>query len=258
MSGCDRFEREGLALLERDLPLDEHFENCPDCIAARETYARLRGMLNDSAPLETPREGWEARVRSTIVGEEAARIARADTAVEGLSQRAVAGQRRTAMSTDRQPGGRKRIRWLAAAAAIIAAAFLLPPGFRMLFQPTAEDPQLTFKIERGDRPSRRGEVPHPGDRLILQADTGAASHAELRVYRDDTELILRCSDSPPCVLRGTRLSATLVLEQLGIFQPLLITSEQPIPPPAGTLDEDAAAVLSRDGRFVLSEEIRVR
>ncbi len=226
MSGCDRFEREGLALLERDLPLDEHFENCPDCLAARETYARLRGMLDDSAPLETPREGWEARVRSTIAQPE--------------------------------PGGRKRIRWLAAAAAIIAAAFLLPPGFRMLFQPTAEDPQLTFKIERGDRPSRRGEVPHPGDRLILQADTGAASHAELRVYRDDTELILRCSDSPPCVLRGTQLSATLALEQLGSFQPLLITSEQPIPPPAGTLDEDAAAVLSRDGRFVLSEEIRVR
>ncbi len=222
MSGCDRFEREGLALLERDLPLDEHFENCPDCIAARETYARLRGMLDKSALLETPREGWEERVRSRIAQPEL--------------------------------GGRKWIWWLAPAAAVIAAAFLVP----WLFQPTAEDPRLTFEIARGDRPARRGAAPHPGDRLILQADTGAPSHAELRVYRDDTELILRCSDSPPCVLRGTRLSATLVLEQLGIFQPVLFTSEQPIPPPAGTFDEDAAAVLSRGGRVVLSEEIRVR
>ena len=223
MNGCDRFEREGLALLERDLPLDEHFENCPDCIAARETYSRLRGMLDDSAPLETPREGWEERVRSRMAQPER--------------------------------GGRKRIRWVAVAAAIIAAAFLVP----WMFQPNGEAPRLTFEIERGDRPARRGEVLHPGDRLILQADTGAASHAELRVYHDDTELILRCSDSPPCVLRGTRLSATLVLEQLGIFQPVLITSEQPIPPPAGTLDEDAAAVLSQGGRVVLLEEqIRVR
>jgi hypothetical protein len=220
MSRCDRFKREGLERLERGLPLDEHFESCPDCLTARESYARLRGMLDNSTPLEKPREGWEAEVRSRIAQSE--------------------------------PGKRKWIWRLAPAAAVI----LVVVAFQMI--PPTDEPQLTIEITRGDRPDRRGEDPHRGDQLTLDADTGAAPHAELRVYRDDTELILSCSDSPPCVLSGTRLSATLVLEQLGVFQPLLITSEQPIPPPGATLDEDAAAVLELGGSVVLSEEIRVR
>src|SRR5262245_39201357 len=38
VSACRRFETEGLLRLESGETLDEHFERCPDCLAARTAY----------------------------------------------------------------------------------------------------------------------------------------------------------------------------------------------------------------------------
>ena len=62
MSRCDRFEREALLRLEQGLPLDPHFDTCPDCRDARATYELLENAIVQAGSDLGPRLGWEDRV----------------------------------------------------------------------------------------------------------------------------------------------------------------------------------------------------
>ena len=66
MTKCDRFENEALLLLEQGQPLDEHFSTCPDCLAARAAYDRLRNGLSHLGEEGEPAPGWQARVWDRI------------------------------------------------------------------------------------------------------------------------------------------------------------------------------------------------
>lgn len=224
---CERFESEGLLRLEQGLPLDDHFATCPDCLAARAAYARLQEEIAAAGADLEPPPYWQSRVRATI---EARR--------------------------------RRSFRpwlWLGVPAGLAAAVLILvlvtgrwPAG------PARQPPTLLAEIEPGPGAVRRGDEPHPGDRLVLRATPGTARHAELRVYRHDTELVLRCSSEPPCVRRGSELRATLVLDAPGFYQPLLLVSARPLPAPSAGLDRDAGAALAAGAEAHLGPEIRVR
>ena len=88
MSGCSRFETEGVVALEQGQPLDEHFHTCADCQTALAAYERLRRELSSLDPHE-PRAGWEGRVRARIDRPARARTQWRPLAVAGLAAAAV-------------------------------------------------------------------------------------------------------------------------------------------------------------------------
>lgn len=222
MSRCDRFETEAVLLLERGLPLDEHFSACPDCLAARDFYDRLRQRLAAAGAEDQPPAGWQAGVWERIE------------------------QRR----------GRRRWRpWWGLVPAALAASLAA-----VLLVRTPEPTPAFLKAEVEAGPSlQRGEEAKPGDSLRLTASTGGARHAELRVYRNDAELILSCSTESPCSRKGEDLQATVVLDGIGRYQPLLLFSKSPLPKASTQgLDADTEAALAAGAEIELGKEIVVR
>jgi hypothetical protein len=223
VTGCSRFEEEALDRLEHGEPLDAHFETCPDCRAARAAYETLRrGLAETDAPPEPP-AGWQARV-----------WARIDS-----------GAPRTRRSWGR---------WLAPAAGLAAAAGLAVAVWR----PEPRPPGLDVSVESAMGAVRRSLEAQPGDRITLAASTGGRPQFELRVYRNDRSLLLRCSREPPCAVRRDEVRATLSLEERGSYQTLLVVSQQPIPEPRGEFDADAGAALDAGAEVVPGQEIQVR
>ena len=226
MSGCNRFAEEALLRIEQGLPLDDHFATCPDCLEARAVYERLRAGIASLESDLVPPARWQAEVWRRIE-----------------ERRAQRRRWRVWM----------RPRVLAAGLAAALAAFLL------LRIPMADLGRVALRaeVQRGAA-VLRGDEARPGDLLRLAATTGGATHAELRVYRNDRELLLRCADRQPCVRRGRSLRTVLALDAVGSYQSLLLVGEQPFPPPTADLDRDAAAALARGARVELGPAIVVR
>jgi anti-sigma factor RsiW len=226
VSSCDRFEREGLLQLERGHDLGDHFQRCPDCLAARAAYDRLRQELAGAGSGYEPPADWQVRVRAAIA------------------------QRRRPP----RPWWSRLLIPAGVAAAGAAAVLVI-----VVREPEPEPVvALHVGIEAAAEVTRRGGEAHPGDRLQLEAHTAGARHAELRVYRHDAELVMRCSTEPPCVRDGDRLRAALRLEALGSYRSVLLVSDRPFPPPAAGLDRDVGAALETGAQAYLGEEVRVR
>ncbi len=217
---CQRFEREALERLERGLPLDAHFDTCDDCLEARAAHERLGEEIAAlDAGLEPP-PGWQARVRARV--------------------------------EERAARRRRWFLWLAPTGTAVAVAAVL-----LLWVAPPPPIGLEVTVLPGDA-VRRGPEAQPGDRLQLVASTGDAAFAELRVYRDDVELVLRCSEEPPCVRRGGVLRAEIVLPAIGAYQPMLLLAAALLPAPSGDLDADAGAALAAGAQVELGDEIRAR
>lgn len=200
---CRRFEEEGLLRLEQGLPLDEHFDTCPACLNARAQHEQLFQGLAALGQEHTGRADWQARVWA------------------GVARR---------QSRQKRPW----LWWLALPLAAAAVALLLlRPGT------DPAGPSLAYAIHQpGDGAPMRGDHAKPGDTLEVRIHTGGAAHAELRVYRDDSALIVRCTDQPPCTRSGDELTARIVLEQRGRYQIAFVHGPQPIPAPTQQLDQD--------------------
>jgi hypothetical protein len=228
LSPCGRFEEEGLLLLEQGLPLDEHFATCPDCLAARAAYERLCVEIAALGTEDQPPVGWQAHVW------------------ERLDQR----RERRRSPWVHWPGWRG---WLVpagvVAAALAALLLIRPPG--------PPPPSLRVEVEAGATVRRGGEA-QPGSLLRLTAATGGSRHAELRVYRNDTELVLRCSTERPCSRQGDELRAAVLLDTVGRYQPLLMRAESPLPHSVSNLEKDTSAALAAGADVRLGTEIVVR
>jgi hypothetical protein len=220
VSHCHRFEDEALLRIELELPLDEHFATCPDCRAAREAYDRLRAGLAALGAEAAPPPDWRARVWQEI--------------------------------SSRRSRRRRWRPWLLAgglAAAAIAALLVRTPQH--------DAAALAGEVRPGAS-GRRGAEAHPGDVLVLRATTGGARHAELRVYRNDRDLVLRCPGDPPCLRDRRLIGAELALDLAGRYQPLLLVAEGALPDPGGELDLDAAAAAKAGATVTLGREVVVR
>lgn len=225
MSPCKRFAEEGILRLERGLPLDEHFVTCNDCVAARRAFDHLRQAIRESGAQHRPPSQWQAKVWARIE------------------------QRRSAR---RRPWIKTwRLLPLAAAAAIVVwVSFNLPLRDRA-------DLRLEVLVEPVGQ-TARGLEARPGDRLLVSAKTGGKLYAELRIYRAETELVLHCSDAPPCLRRGNELEAVFVLPHRGIYQTLLLASDDLLPVGSTGFDGDAGAALRAGARVEAGAEIDVR
>lgn len=222
MSRCDRFESEAVLLLEQGLPLDEHFSTCPDCLAARAFYDRLYQGLAAVGEGDQPPVNWQAGVWERI---------------------------------EQRRGRRRWWAWWGLVPAALAASLA---AFLLVRTPEPAPVFLKAEVEAGSS-VLRGEEAKPGDLLRLTASTGGARHFELRVYRNDAELILHCSTEPPCTHQKGELRATVVLDGIGRYQPLLLFSKNPLPGvSAGGLDADTDAVLAAGAEIEMGQEIAVR
>ena len=208
---CERFENEALLLLEQGQPLDEHFSTCPDCLEARAAYERLREQLSQLGEEDEPAPDWQARVW------------------ERIEQR-------------------KKRRWWTTWIAPVAVAAAAMAAFFLIWLPGQTPAGLQIEIEAGTT-VRRGVEAHPGDTLRLTATTGGARHSELRVYRNDTELIQRCPAEDPC---------SVILDGVGRYQPLLLLSENPLPDPTSDLEKDTGAALDSGAEVEPGPEVVVR
>lgn len=224
MSACRRFEEVGLVRLEQGLPLDDHFATCADCRAERAFYERLREDIAAAGEGIEPPPGWQAELWAAVEQRKAARW-------------------------------RLRGWWLLvpAAAAVLIAVLLLRPS-----APPPARLALAVEVETGTGTVRRGAEAHPGDRLRLRASTGEADHVELRVYRNNRILVLRCSTEPPCQRRQGVLEAAFLLPAIGSYQSLLLTSDRALPEAGAGLDPDVAAALAAGARATLGTEVEAR
>lgn len=167
---------------------------------------------------EEPPFGWQARVRARI--------------------------------EERRQATRPRRSWLPVLAAALAAAALA----LLFFSPSRVPPVpaaafLHAEVVAGASARRGGEA-HPGDELRLSAGTGGpARHTELRIYRDERELVLRVRN---------RLTATVRLAAPGRYRALLLFSARPLPPPAGDPEADTAAALAAGAGVEAAADVEVR
>lgn len=230
MSDCVRFEEEGLLALEAGGELDRHFDECPDCRAARAEYRRLGKAIAVASADEGPAKDWRERVWSEI---------------------------RRPEPPSAWWRGWWSGRWRGWAlvpvglAAVVAAAVLLTPH-------PASAPELVARVEPGDGPVRRGTEAQPGDRLVLEAVTGGLANAELRVYFNERELVLHCSTEAPCERRGEKLRGELALAAIGTYQPVFLAAKDPLPEPGRGLDADTAAAMRSGAVAELPKAIEVR
>jgi hypothetical protein len=224
MSSCDRFEREGLLALEKGLPLDSHFSTCPDCIQARADFDRLKQELSRQTKDE-PDQGWKSRVRAEI-------------------------------ADSRERGPRPMWGWMMTAAAAVLLLFIARPLWMIWDTPEVSGLQLTLK--RGEGVVRRGGSAQPGDILLIEANKPSTRYFELRLYFNERQQVLRCSNQPPCVLDGSILTAQFRLDVRGRYQTMLLLSDQPLPLTSDSLDKDAGSVREAGGQVIIAQEIEVR
>jgi len=225
VSPCTRFEDEGLLQLERGEPLDEHFASCAECAQARAAYERLRRALVETGPGLEPADGWQDRVR--------ARLDAAPPRREG----------------PRRVGLVAALVGMAAAAAVVAV--LRPPAVPPALK-------LDAHVESAGGEARRGISAHEGDRLVFEGTIDGRAFAELRVYRDDRRLVLRCSNEDPCRRTANGFRALLTVEARGRYQSVLLSADRALPAPEGELDRDVDASLAAGAHIALGPEIDVR
>lgn len=210
---CTRFEQEGLPALLRGEALDEHFTTCAECRVQRARYGEIEQDLAALGASDRPPPDYQARVWARIA------------------------QRRAAEQSARP--WYRRWWWLVLPIpAALAALLPLPraPRDRPL------RPVLGYAVApRPDAPPMRGQAARPGDVLSLEATTAGNRVAELRVYRGDRALVLRCTTEPPCERQGDALSAAIELPGRGDYHVLLLTSSTPLPAPLPALAQDIAA-----------------
>jgi hypothetical protein len=266
---CNRFEREALELLEEGRPLPPHFATCPECKEARESYERLAKLLSTlGTPLET--EKWEAGVWERVRDLEAAPSrSAAKPARAFVSEGGLAGTTARARRSDRA----SRRRWLVAAAAVAVILGAGETGRRYVLTNASTRrsdrtaaPLLALRLEGVARPGSgtRGTAPaggggtiflQPGDELAFDATTGAARHAEVRVYREDRDLQFRCP--PGCEREGNRLRGRVTLPSVGRYQAYVVVSDNPLPPPEPTLAADTERLVRTGARIALGPPVQV-
>ena len=144
-----------------------------------------------------------------------------------------------------------------AAAAALLVIIGLSVSLRLRGAPSVAALRLDVSVLQGAGGLRGGEA-KPGDRLSLVAEVGQAPYAELRVFREERQLIFQCPPvSTSCQRQAARLEAQAPLPSVGRYQVLLAVSERPLPQPTGSFAEDSAALLNSGAKLQVSTPIQV-
>lgn len=207
-------DRERLRIVER-MERGEPIESAGEA-AVRARYERLAQQIAQTPDVEPPPD---------------------------LLARVLAGVR--AAPPPRRAVWRRPHAWLAGGVAFAAAAVLL--AWCTGAAPPAGDALAVQVIASGThRGSGSAAV---GDRLIARVSAGSGA-VELRVYRDDREVVLRCPGDAGCRREGDALVGEVVVSEPGRYRIVrLAAARLPPPSPAG-FDGDLQAVRAASGELV--------
>jgi hypothetical protein len=196
-----------------------------DGAPARESAERSVARDLAGLPAIEPPEGWEARVRARVRHR----------------------RRRT-----------RRVLPLVVAAVATAAAAAAVSGlgvWRGVRRRGAVAAELAVVVEAHRGASRpRGAQPAVGDVLVVSADGGA----EVCLYRDDVDLVLRCPHDATCRIDDGRLVGEWRAIAPGTYRAIAFARATPAGASAGSLDAHVAAMRRIGTRVVVSAPIRVR
>jgi len=236
---CHRYEREAPGDAIPD-GLARHIATCTDCQAERARFEKLGGLIRAArARIEVPAELRE-RLLARVGEKPASRPAASPRPARPWRQGAAWG-------------------WAAALTAAAAVALWLkvrPSGPTSPGLGLAEI-GLTSKVS--PRAAMRGDGVNRGDLWLLHGQSTNGLARQLRVYRDDLNLVARCpgDPAPACTESSSGIDLSMVLTP-GRYQAIwLVSASAPIPP-ARSLDGDAGAAGSAGLSYQLSDELRVR
>jgi hypothetical protein len=208
---CDRFDARELLRQERGEPPDPHLGTCAVCqqrLARTEALRRALGQI----PIVKSTTSWEQAVWGKI---------------------ATGGRR-----------PQRRRLWVGLPVLLAAAGVILLVRSQGRSPVEGTAPVLALAFEAGPERLRSGG-PAVGATVVVDGTAVQHDHAELRIYRDDAGLLLRCSTEPPCQRRDGRLGARFTIPAIGRYRVLLLQAPVPLPPPGtGGYDRDVAAVTS--------------
>ena len=144
---------------------------------------------------------------------------------------------------------------------MIAAALAAAAVFTVLvLRPPSPTPalKLTARIESGTGEARRGVSAQEGDHLQLNGTIDGRRFAEVRVYRDDHALVLRCSEQDPCRrVAKNRVEVLFTIQARGRYQPVLLSGDHVLPDATGDLDRDMDAAWRAGAHIALGPDIDV-
>ena len=158
----------------------------------------------------------------------------------------------------RETSGARRSRWwLSLSAAGIAVLFVVVLSLRS--SPPEGDPRpiLAVRFQAGADRLRTEGQPTVGSSLLIEVAAIREPNAELRVYRDDVGLVLRCSTASPCRRRGDKLEARWTIPAIGRYRVMVAAGAAALPQPSGSYDQDAAALTAAGGHWKLEELFEV-
>jgi hypothetical protein len=201
--------------------IDAHLGTCAACASLHADIAQLRTQIG-RLPASPPPPGWQRAVWAQI-----------------------AAKRQSSWRASWQ-------KWAAGILVPVAAAVMLaivvkaarPRSDAVAPMLNADAVMLAFVFEPdANRPRTRGDVA-VGDTVIFQATATAPlpPATELRVYRDDAGVVLRCSDQPPCQRQGKNLRVRMPITAIGRYRAMIVVSAIALPAPTGFLDDDLAAL----------------
>jgi hypothetical protein len=85
--------------------------------------------------------------------------------------------------------------------------------------------------------------PLVGGTTVVKATGPLPAHTEVRIYRDDAGLQLRCSDRPPCTRTGDVLEVRFLIRAIGRYRVVVVGADRALPPPGGSYDADMTALI---------------
>jgi hypothetical protein len=249
MSGTDPRDAEDVAWLEAR----ERGASVLPQIGARRAaaYDDVQALIA-ALPDEAAPAGWEDEVMAALPsaarGEAAGAMPATPTPIEDeqapivrSSVDATSGAPVSLEDRRVDAARRARGRWIPVAAAVAAAAGLLLWWQHSPAPSTdpSKDERLSSHIIRsqGSRSSDASTEAAVGD--VLQVEVTEENQGELRIYRDDREVVVRCPGQAECAQASGRLTAELRLSAPGRYRAVYLRPAQSISP-TGTLDGDLA------------------
>ena len=202
MSQCNRFEKEGLLILQKGGQLDEHFSSCQACIDARQKYESLENLILSADSTSVPAAGWQERVLESV---------------------------------EKQPSGWKGF-WPKSIAAGFAAIMVTGVLVNQYATNSRSPAGLEIMLASSGQ-TYRGAAAKIGDTMQISAPGTEAKFIQIRIYRDG-RLFDYCGIKSPCELvEGVAIRATK-LSALGDYQTVLIQSDKGIEFSSNRLEQD--------------------
>lgn len=205
----------------------------------------LEREIHELPDFEAP-PGWQAAVNAALDNKPARRTPDRDRPVVPKTSAGVLAA--------------KPVIGIAAGAAALAAAMVIylatrrPPleGVTAVKGPPRKVPTVALIALDGTGQARSAAAAVIGDRLVARA--GSSGVAELRIYRDDRDVVLRCraATDPGCRADGKSIVGEHEVSAPGTYRAVVFVVR--VPEPSGSLSVDLAG---HDERFSVSTPIVV-